>query len=361
MAAVPRYISPYNVAIPQATGQVIQYIRNADTFRLNKYVQLVESPGITGIYYVIDQDTPARVVEDATFAWKDGADRPTGQWNQLNFTTQGFQTQRRCIPWTLGEQAIEMAKDFWDVMASETASSSQQAMTLRTYRLLTLAQNPAVWGNNTADAGTLNGLGASGTWDKASSDSADTGSYNAIKKSLLAALTYIVLQTNASVRVDDMRLIVSPELAELMASSSEISEYVKYGPYSKGNLEGSDEKFIERWGLPPRLYGIEVVVEDCVRVTDRPSAGRGTQGLQTTNRVYVKNINTAILASRPGGLDGAPGSKSFSTFQIYWYKNLMNVEAFWDAKNKKVDGSVVEQFCEILAAPSAGFLITGTV
>ncbi len=253
MAAVPRYISPYNVAIPQATGQVIQYIRNADTFRLNKYVQLVESPGITGIYYVIDQDTPARVVEDATFAWKDGADRPTGQWNQLNFTTQGFQTQRRCIPWTLGEQAIEMAKDFWDVMASETASSSQQAMTLRTYRLLTLAQNPAVWGNNTADAGTLNGLGATGTWDKASDDPADTGSYNAIKKSLLAALTYIVLQTNASVRVDDLRLIVSPELAELMACSAEISNYVKFGPYSKGNLEGSDEKFIERWGLPAPL------------------------------------------------------------------------------------------------------------
>ncbi len=361
MAAIPRYISPYNVAIPQATGQVIQYIRNVDEFRQNKYVQLIESPGVTGVYWVIDQDTPPRVVEDATFAWKDGADRPTGQWNQLSFATQGFQCQRRAIPWQLGEQAIEMAKDFWDVMATETASSSQQAMTLRTYRLMTLAQNAAVWGNNTADAGTLNGQGAGGTWDKASSDSADTAHYNSIKKSLLAALTYIVLQTNAAIKVDNLRLIVSPELAELMANSSEISEYVKYGPYSKGNLEGSDEKFIERWGLPPRLYGLEVVVEDCVRVTDRPIAGKGTQGLQTTNRVYVKNINTAIIASRPGGLDGAPGSKSFSTFQIYWYQNLMNVEAFWSAEHRRVNGSVVEQFVEVLAATAAGFLISNVV
>jgi hypothetical protein len=361
MAAVPRYISPYNVAIPQATGQVIQYIRNADDFRVNKYVQLIESPGITGVYFVIDRDTPPRVVEDATFAWADGADRPTGQWNQLSFNTQGFQCQRRAIPWRLGQQAIEMAKDFWDVMASETASSAQQAMTLRTWRVIKMAENVSNWGTNTADAGTLNGLGATGTWDKASDDPADTGSYNAIKKSLLAALSFITLQTNSAIKVKDLRLIISPELAELMANSAEISHVRQFGPYSQANLEGSDQEFIERWGLPPRLYGIEIVIEDAVRVTDRPAAGKGTGTLATTNRVYIKSISSAILASRPGGLDGAPGSKSFSTFQVYWYENLMNVEAFWDAQNKRVDGSIVEQFCEVLAAPEAGMLITNAV
>ncbi len=361
MAAVPRYISPYNVALPQATGQVIQFIRNPDTFKLNEYVQLIESQGITGVYYVIDQDTPPRVVEDATFAWEDGADRPTGQWNQTSFVMQGFQCQRRCIPWRLGEQAINMAKSYWDVQATETAAASQQAMTLRTYRVMNLLQNAALWGNNTADAGTLNGYGAGGTWDKASDDPADTGSYNAIKKSLLAALSFVVLQTNAAVRVDDMRLVISPELAEIMAASAEITNYVKFGPYSKASLEGSDEAFIERWALPPRLYGVKLVIEDAVRVTDRPAAGKGTIGLTTTNRVYVKSINSAILCSRPGGLDGAPGSKSFSTFQVYWYENLMNVEAFWDNHNKRVEGSVVEQFCEVLAASPAGFLVTNVV
>jgi hypothetical protein len=361
MAAVPRYISPYNVGIPQATGQVIQYIRNPDTFPLNKYVQLIESPGVTGVYYVIDRDTPPRIVEDATFAWSDGADRPTGQWNQVSFIMQAFQCQRRAIPWRLGEQAIAMAKEYWDVQASHVAAAAQQAMTLRTFRLLTLAQNAANWGANTADVGTLNGLGATGTWDKASDDPADTGSYNAIKKSLFAALSFITLQTNAAIAVDDLRLVVSPELAELMANSGEISNYLKFGPYSRAQLEGKEEKFIERWGLPPYLYGFEVVIENTVRVTDRPAAGRGTGTLATTNRVFAKNINTAIIASRPGGLDGAAGSKSFSTFQIYWYENLLNVEAFWDAQNKRVDGSCVEQFCEILAAPEAGFLLTSCV
>ena len=361
MAAVPRYISPYNVAIPQATGQVIQFVRNADTFKLNEYVQLIESPGITGVYWVIDQDTPSRMVEDGTFAWNDGADRPTGQWNQVSFTTQGFQCQRRCIPWRLGEQAIAMAKEFWDVMATEAASAAQQAMTLRTFRLMTLAQNAANWGSNTADAGTLNGLGATGTWDKASDQPSDTGSYNAIKKSLNAARAYIVLQTNAAISTRDMCLIVSPELAELMSASAEITNYLKFGPFSKAQLTGEEDQFIEDYGLPPRLYGFKVVIEDCVRVTDRPAAGKGTQGLTTTNRVYVKSINSAIIASRPGTLDGAAGSKSFSTFQIYWYQNLLNIEAFWSAEHKRVDGSCVEQFCEVLAAPSSGFLITNCV
>src|SRR5690242_8966839 len=95
-----------NGIVPQATGYATSYMRKASEFKVNRYGQLIESDGTTGIYYVIDRDTPARVVNDAEFAlWVDGGERPVQNQNNLQFAIANFTTLRRNHATMLGNQA----------------------------------------------------------------------------------------------------------------------------------------------------------------------------------------------------------------------------------------------------------------
>jgi hypothetical protein len=360
MANTPRYLSSTSGFVPQATGQVISYIRRPDKFAVNRYAQMIESPATVGLYAQVDRDTPARIVSDAEFAWEDGADRPNTPYNQLSWNWVPFTIYRRDYMTKLGDQALELAKDSWKPLEQHTGALAQQAMTNRTNRVITLGQNTANWGNNTADANTLNG--GRGTWDRASDDPQDA-SYNAIKRALMEALKRVVLATNACVSIKDLRLIVSPGLAEAMANSAEIHNYMKFAAHARQVLEGKEplEVSNEQWGLPVHLYGIELIVEETPIVTDRPSAGTGTGTSVSSNRTFAKGDTSAIICSRVGGIDGIYGSQSFSTFQLYFYEYNLAVEVFKEPKHRYTEVHVVEQFQEVLAAPESGFLITNCI
>jgi hypothetical protein len=351
-----RWLSQTDGIIPEATGQAISYIRRPDKFKVNRYTQLIESPGTVGYYYYIDRDTPARVVADADFAlWVDGSERPIQNDNGLTFAIANFTTNRRNYATMLGNQAIDMGSKGWNVKAHLEGTLLQQCMTNRTNRIIGQLETVGNWGANTADANTLNS--GAGTWVTAS-DQPASSNYNAIKKSILAALNKITLATNATVQPDDLVLVVSPGLAQVMSSSAEIHNYVRNGPFSLSRLEDKGLYGNDRWGLPTTLYGLELVVEDTVRVTDRAAVGGGILGSASTNRVYAKGDTSAVIVSRKGGIDGNYGAPSFSTIQYYWYEYLLAVYTFADAKNQRTEFHVSEQAIEILAAPETGFFIT---
>ncbi len=348
-------VSAYNGFIPQATGMVIGYIREPENFPVNSYVQLVESPETTGLYAQVDRDTPARVVTDDEFAWEDGSDRPNTPYNQLTFNFQQFRTRRRDYPFRLGMQAIRMAENTWKPLESHVGMASQQAMTNRTYRVSTLMETVSNWGNNTSDANTLNNGG--GTWDKASDDPT-SANYNAIKNSISQVQINIGLATNNVVKRKDLRTVISPNLAKAIGNSPEIHNYVKYGPFAKDSIQGD---LFEAVGVPKVLYGMELVIEDAVRVSDRPQYGYGTQTQVSSQRAYIKSDSTAWVLTRQGGIDGLYMGESFSTVQLYWFQYLMAVEVFADPENQVVRGHVVEQYDVQLPAPESGWLITTTL
>lgn len=354
--ATPRYLSQSNGFIPSATGQVISYIRNEKDFKVNKYTQLIQTPTRVGVYARIDRDQSARVVTDAEFVWADGDERPSGKFNQMAFEWVEFATTRRDYAFQVGNQAIEQAKGSWNPLPHYTGMVAQQAMTNRTSRVITLAETASNWAlsgtatSHAADANTLNG--GAGNWVTASDDPASPN-YNAIRKSLLAALVQINLDTNALVQPKDLELIISPALATKMSNTGEINNFYKFGPFAKAKIEGDEGNPNANWGLPPSLYGIDLVVEDAVRVSTRPNAD-GTLG----TRAYVKSDTSAILLSRKGGIDGQYGAPSFSTLQVYYYKYQMRVLMFEDQRNERKDGHVEEDFKEVLAAPETGFLLT---
>lgn len=360
MPATPRYLSATNGFLPVATKQIVAYVRDPKKFRLNQYVQHVQSPAPTASYLKLDRDQPVRVVSDKAFAWQDGDKRPTGNHNLSNFAWQPFQTERRSYPFTLGNQAVKNAKALggWDPVAYESKSVSSQAMVNRTNRVISMLETTSNWGTHYATADTLSG--GRGYWDQSGGEETDAN-YNAIFESLMAAAETISKATNAVVSIEDLVLVLSPRAARKMAASGEIRNYMKGSVHSLPHLKGEiSTNMNAQWGLPPVLYGVTVVVENTVRVTTHPYAGDSTGG----TRVHVKSDSSALLLSRPGGLDAPFGAPSFSTVQCYWYTENgedggeLDLEVREDSWHRMTEGSCVEQFAEVLAASPAGYLIT---
>jgi hypothetical protein len=346
---MPTYVepSPTNTYPPSwdAAGQVIAFIRDPNKFKINNYVQFRPASAMLGLYMVLDGDQGARVVEEAAFDWADGNERPKGHDQLAQFRMVPYRCQRKDYPYTVGNLTRKQCP--WQLEAAQAALSMQQAMTLRTMRIVSLMENAANWGDNTADADTLNG--GVGGWD-----TADTGNY-AIRKTLNAAVLEINKATNGMITSKDLRLVLGADGAKAIGESKEMADYVKSSPSAEAALRGEIFNPNLDYNLPPKLYGIEVVVEDTVRVSSR-------KGAATVTKEYVKSGDSAVLVSKVNGLPGDQVGPypvpNFSTVQVFHYDGLLKVQSFEDAVNELLSGHVVENFTEVLAAPAAGYLIT---
>lgn len=357
MAVAQRYLSPTNTHLPVATGTVIGFIRDPAKFKMNEYCQFVETPSVTGLYYRLDHDHPARIVSKAEFDWAPGADAPQGHTNLGGFDMVGFTVERLAFPFNLDEVAVEQAREFakWDPLEYEAKAMATQAMTLRVMDVWTAGgtlnlDNPSNWpAASTATAATLSGNGG-GTWANS------TAALQTIYRSLMAAAQAINLNTNGTVDPNDLVLVISPAAAIAMRASAEIVDFVKQqGSAPEILMKGWTGNPNWLWGLPPNLYGIKLVVESTPYVSTLPVVGGNVVTAGT--RAYAKADNYAALLTRPGGVDAPFGSRSFGTLQCYWHKYDMAVEARFDSWNKKHDGRVVDYRTFITPAIVTGYLI----
>jgi hypothetical protein len=202
---------------------------------------------------------------------------------------------------------------------------------------------------------------------------AAAGDGGRLETAILAAMRIVNLLTNSQVKFSQMRIVLGPDDALSIASSAEITNYVRETPFSREIQERthSGANLNELWGLPATYTGLPLVVEDAsivlgvsasagplpyVAATEPGGAGQATAG---TDRVYIWPKGTAVLLSRIGGLDGIYGSPSFSTVQLYHYKQLLRVSAFDDPKHERTDIHVTEQVAVVIAGDVAGVMITG--
>ena len=352
----PRFPGATNLFMPAATRQVIGFLLEPGRFKLWDYVQKVGSSGTDKagkpvcFFTTIDPDAPVRVVADADYSWEDGEDAPEGTV-MPNFTTTEVRMFRRAYPYRAGEQMVDTAELFQPLPLFRQIAL-MHAMINKTARVWSLLDTAANWGANTADANTLNG--GRGKWDT-SSATEGSPNYMAINRSVTAAVKAVNLATNSVVQPQDMRLVISPDLAEAGGNSGEIRDYLKGSVYAKAVQEGKEKGRNQQYGFPDMVAGVEVVVEDASRVSERPNVA-GTAA--TANRGYIKNGTSACLMSRQGGLEGVEGAPTFSTVQVYYWKYEMAVEEQHDVWNKRHDGRVLDLYKEVLAASRAGYLIT---
>jgi hypothetical protein len=349
----------FNGYVPQATGQLISFMRDSKKWRLNDYIQYVHSTKPVGLYKRLGLDQPVRVVNDEINVWADGHKRPRRPDNRLKFETVDFQCIRRTEGFEIGWQAIEHADE--KILTMHADMAMNQLMTARTKRVITMLETASNWGGYTATVQSLN-RGA-GSWRDASADPNSTH-YLAIKKTLNAAALQIQLNTNGVVKATEkgvLRLLISPNVASMISETGEIHDYIKGSPAAKENITSG---LNSTYNLPDTLYGWEVVVEDAPIVTQNPndSESWGSEAATTGNapaRRYIKNDNSVVAMTRVGGLDGQYGSQSFTTAQIFYVDKELSIKTFDDPKHELTEGFVDEYVVEKLVAPQSGLLITG--
>jgi hypothetical protein len=172
-------------------------------------------------------------------------------------------------------------------------------------------------------------------------------------KGIMYGAQVIQKTTLSAVRRKDLVLVLSPSAAAAIAVSAEVHDYFKSSVFAAAQLRGDVPWLNANWGLPDVMYNVQIVIEDASMVTTE-------LGATTTNYVYVADsiaTNNAALVSRPGGLEGQYGTRSYSSVTGFFFSE-MEVESFYNSLDRLHQGSVVEDYTYTMTAPAASFLFT---
>lgn len=347
MSGTPVRPGGSNTYIPNhraTNGLVIGFSRNVKEFAINNYIQIKPVDQDQGKYLRIATEEAGRILDAdlSEFVWPDGADRPMNNDGTELFNYENYRTQRYDFGYKLGRKSSEQAD--WDVGKTHQQIKAQQCMTGRTVRVHQILAASGSWETgHRKDVATI--TGNTGTWD------ASTTARQDIKRSLNHAAEQIMLSTLSVVKKKDLRLVLSPTTAHRISECQEIVDHIKGSPEAYGQVKGGEGKW-SQWGLPDRIYGFEVVVEDAAKVTSRRGASARAAG-------FVMGDGIAYLLARPGSLIAPSGDgPNFSTISYFAYEE-MTVEEFDDEKNRRLEGHVVDDGVPVQTASVSGFKFEG--
>lgn len=343
------YPSGFNTFVPSfdASGKlVVAYSRNPKDFPLNRWITLTPVKKSQGYFLQVTAEEAARIINSdlADFVWADGNDAPTGLWGNESFNFQAFGTTRYAYAFRIGYKAEQQAD--WKILAMYAAFKAQQAMTGRAVRCIAKALDSTQYASSHVSTATALGGGFF---------SAGGAGTPYIKKSLMSAAQQIQIDTNGAVKRDDLQLVIDPTLAAAMAESTEMMDFLKQSPVAMAQVRGDVPSNNGLWGLPDKLFGINLVVEDTVRVTSRKGAAARAAKYAFVDSAGVAG-NTALLCARPGQLVSEAAGPSFGTIHLFSYEE-MTVEQRDDPDNRRIQGRVVDDYDVQVVAPATGYLI----
>jgi len=346
----PVYPSPTNVVVPnmEATNRlVVDFARNINEFPVLRYTQIVPVKSVTGLFLRMTVEEAGRILSSdlSEFVWPDGQDAPIGLDNTESFQFETYRAERYAFTAALGERTQEAAQ--WDIVGQQASIKARQAMTART--VLAAAK---IFNQNLYPAThVINVQSTFGAYW-----SAATTSNLVIRKSLNAAVQKIIDDTLGAVRPKDLILLISDTVARAIAESQEFSDYLKGSPDALGALRyqfKDDSTLPNAFGLPKRLYGLEVVVDDTRKVVSKKKAS------SPTIEPVLPGTQAAVI-SRVGALEAPYSPVAFSTC-MFFMKDEMKVENVFDQINKRTLIRVIEDYDCQLVAPATGVLLTNVL
>lgn len=338
-----------NTYVPstEATNNMqVDFSRNPDSFALNKYIQIVPVKKDVGYYTEMTVEQAGRILNTdlKDHLWADGEDAPTHNGGTEKFEFKPYTTKRHVYGYRIGGKAAEQAS--WDILAQHGRIYAQLAMTARTQKVITALTTSGNY--PTANTSAVSSIsGNAGKWDVSTTARQD------IRRSIRYALDTIRRQTLGAVAPGQALWVMSPGCAGKIAESQEIVDYIKGSPQAMSYIKGNEGPNAQ-YGLPEKLYGVDVVIEDAVKVTSRKGATKATS--------YVLADTTSMIVSRPGELmakDG-PEAPRFSTAALFVYED-MTVETKFDQDNRVNKGRIVDDFDVKVVAGLSGFLFTACV
>ena len=319
------------------TKMVIEFSRNPKDFMVNRYVQIRTVPKQRGVYLNIDPNEAMRLVagEINDYVWPDGQPRPEPRRDGQEFNFKDYQTIRRNFGHPIGDIARTEAD--WDAEDTQEALQAQKAMTARTKLVVDAINTQANW--DAAHWKAVSTITGSGAWNAALS----TNQY--IKRSINAGVNQIRLSTGAKVKKRHLVMVMNPTTAYAIGESQEIVDLVKQSATAYPNL--TQESEWDEYGLPSKLYGIPVIVEDTVVVTS-------PKGASTLVQTSAMPDGAVWLLARVGSLVGRGGGPSFTTVTLF-AKEEMTVERKHDDRDRLVNIDIVDDVGVGLTAPVSGF------
>lgn len=356
LAGTVVFPGPLNSYIPDhesTGGLIVDFCRNPNSFPLNRYIKNFPCPKMAVRYarFGINPGLPelgGRVVDTglADDEWADGADAPDGAAFEEHFQYVDVVTHRKAVAWRLGYLTAEQAS--WDLKDQKARLAAMQMMTRITQSVVTMLTTSANY--PTGHTSAVSAIsGNTGTWD------ASTSARQDIRRSIHTAVNAIRLDTLGVVRMKDLVLVMSPSCASKVARSQEIVDYLKQQAGSINIIRGEGYEFVDDFELPSRLYGIEVQVEDTVRISSAIGA--------TRSAAYVLGDDKPFIVSRPGALMGTDAkAPNFSTASVFVYdQNEMLNEVYDNTKDKRFEGRVIHNYVPEMTAPAAAYLFTSAV
>lgn len=332
--------------VEASQGLVIDYSRNPESFPLNQYIQIQPVSQSKGYFVRMNVEEAGRILNAnlSDHLWPDGQPRPGIEGNSEKHSFELFDTERYHYGFAVGRKSAEQAA--WDVVAHHARIHAQKAMTARTVLVHSIL---AAGLTQTSAVSSISGV--TGKWDVSTTARKD------IKRSLDYACEQILLNSLGGVNFGDLILVMSPGCARKISVCQEIVDHIKGSPDAldeiKGNL-GPNSQF----GLPSRLYGLRVVIENAVKVTNRRGA--------TKAPAFVMSDSVPMIVSRPGSINSpttarvANAAPSFSTLTLFAYED-MTVETKDDADDRRHEGRIVDDIDPVVTAPISGFYFTAAV
>jgi len=342
--------SPINVAVPnlEATNRlIVDFGRNIREFPVLRYTQIVPVKKLTGLYLQMTVEEAGRILNSdlSDFVWPDGQDAPIGLDQTESFQFQTYQAVRYVYAAAVGDLTRDNAD--WDIVNQNAAIKARQAMTARTQKaaeaIFTAANYPS---GHVIDVNATFGA----KWNAA------TTANLVIRKSLNSAVQAIINDTLGAVSAKDLVLVLGDTVAKAISESQEFADYLKGSPDALGALryQFRDEDLLPNsFGLPKRLYGLEVVVDDTRKVTTKKKAAAPTI-------TPVLPSTMAAVVSRVGALEAPYSPVSFSTCGFFMFQELA-VETMYDQQNKRTLVRVIENYDSKLLAPASGVLLTNVL
>lgn len=349
----------------------IMFARNPRKMPLARYALYGDLKYQVSYYTKIDSTVGIKLPGRNKYAaiWADGQDRPDGQANRISHQFVSVKLERHLHNFPHG--AISLANQPYDIISNNMFLMAQRAGTLR-----------ALWAYLEIYAAVTAGDIATSTLNAAISKTditAGTVADPVFLKALLYCAQYIHQHTNGVVNEQYLKVVIPPIIAKPLAYSAEMLDYVARSSSARDVLENGFSN--NRFGLPLKYHGFELVVEDTV--LDSGNVGTNTLGdVFTADDIWVlarmdRSMGSGIDAGTPGNYGGQEGNvfpTTFSTLSLlegpFWTMNDngtttvrdgtygMGSEMHVDTKNERVDGAIRDTFATKVTAGASGFVLT---
>lgn len=334
---------------------IVDFSRNWKECPVMGLADVVTSDLPAGFFVRIKPDPQGQLIDSPnTYLWPDNTPSPDRGDNRREHEFQEWVAKRYQYSAWVGD--LEKQFTAWDIEAQVTNDLGNQAMLNRAKQFYTLAGTAGTYtdagGTGVNHTDTATNLGG-GQWN------AGTSANRYIQKTFASVIMALTKATvNGLVNLDDLYCVISPVVADQMARSQEVadgyhrqqdfSEYMQYSLYANQ---------MARYGLPPKLYGVNLVVDPWIERTSKVGA--------TATKTFVGeggSAKAAYFMVKPGGIKSASGGRAHGSFAFFVVKNEeMKTENIPWPIDRRTKVMCTDMFDVKCVAHSSAYLVTAAV